>query len=110
MSVGVIVVDNGSTDDTALEATSARAKVVSEPRRGYGYACAAGVSAAQDADVLVFMDGDYSFSPADLPLIASANLGRSGSIWCWGRANWAGIEPGAMPLQPAFRELAGHRA
>ena len=57
----VIVVDNGSTDRTAEMARAAGARVVREERRGYGYACAAGVAAAADGfDVLVFMDGDGS--------------------------------------------------
>ena len=42
----VIVVDNGSTDRTAEVAAAAGARVVAEPRRGYGRACAAGVAAA----------------------------------------------------------------
>jgi glycosyltransferase involved in cell wall biosynthesis len=57
----IIVVDNGSTDRTAEVAQRAGAQVVREERRGYGYACAAGVAAAGDEfDVLVFMDGDGS--------------------------------------------------
>ncbi|HSR20172.1 MAG TPA: glycosyltransferase family 2 protein [Anaerolineales bacterium] len=62
----LIVVDNGSTDNTAELARTAGAQVVSEPRRGYGFACAAGAAAAI-GDVLVFMDGDGSFLPAELP-------------------------------------------
>ena len=64
----LIVVDNGSTDDTAEVARSAGVRVISEPRRGYGYACAAGAAAAS-GDVLVFMDGDGSFMPAELPVL-----------------------------------------
>lgn len=57
----VIVVDNCSTDRTEEVARLAGARVVREERRGYGYACAAGVAAAGDeCDVLVFMDGDGS--------------------------------------------------
>lgn len=64
----VIVVDNGSTDGTGAVARAAGAQVVWEPRRGYGYACAAGAAAAQ-GEVLVFMDGDGSFLPAQLPTL-----------------------------------------
>ncbi len=61
----LIVVDNGSTDSTAEVAKQAGALVVQESRRGYGFACAAGVAAAE-GDVLVFMDGDGSFVPDEL--------------------------------------------
>ena len=63
----VIVADNGSTDTTAACAKQAGAIVVYEPRKGYGYACQAGVQAALDrhADIIVFMDGDLSDDPAD---------------------------------------------
>ena len=67
--VDVIVVDNGSTDATAAVALAAGARVVSEPRRGYGYACAAGVNAVRDAETIVFLDGDYSFDPAEMPVL-----------------------------------------
>lgn len=65
----VIVVDNGSEDETAVKAAEAGAIVVSEPRRGYGYACAAGTAVAltQGADILAYMDGDYSSLPSELP-------------------------------------------
>jgi glycosyltransferase involved in cell wall biosynthesis len=60
-----IVVDNGSTDATAAEASGAGARVVAAPQRGYGRACAAGVAAAT-GDILVFMDGDGSDVPAEM--------------------------------------------
>jgi glycosyltransferase involved in cell wall biosynthesis len=63
----VVVVDNGSTDRTAEVSRAAGAQVVREERRGYGYACAAGVMAVgEDCDVLVFMDGDGSDDGAQM--------------------------------------------
>ena len=62
----VIVVDNGSRDRTAEVARGAGARVVPEPRRGYGQACMAGIAAAEGADVLVFLDGDHSDYPSQL--------------------------------------------
>jgi glycosyltransferase involved in cell wall biosynthesis len=61
----LIVVDNGSSDNTAEVAWQAGAQVVAEPRRGYGFACAAGAAAA-DGDILAFMDGDGSFVPIEI--------------------------------------------
>ncbi len=58
----VIVVDNGSSDDSVAVATALGARVITEPRRGYGSACAAGV-AATNADILLFLDGDGSDRP-----------------------------------------------
>ncbi|MGH8773539.1 MAG: glycosyltransferase family 2 protein [Burkholderiales bacterium] len=60
----VIVVDNGSTDLTAERAMEAGARVVSEPRRGYGRACRAGLRAViSDCEIVVFLDGDGSDCP-----------------------------------------------
>ena len=64
----IIVVDNGSTDRTAERARAEGARVVREPRRGYGRACRAGVQAASpECEVLVFLDGDGSDPPELLP-------------------------------------------
>ncbi len=60
----IIVVDNGSDDRTAERAREAGARVVAEPRRGYGRACAAGVGAlGPDCKIVVFLDGDGSDCP-----------------------------------------------
>ena len=59
----VIVVDNGSTDRTAERAQAAGAVVISEPRRGYGRACRAGIDAVSSGcEIIVFLDGDGSNS------------------------------------------------
>ncbi|HTX54473.1 MAG TPA: glycosyltransferase family 2 protein [Candidatus Baltobacteraceae bacterium] len=62
----VIVVDNGSRDRTADCAAAAGARVVLEPRRGYGSACLTGVRAAGPGGILVFLDGDGSDAPEDV--------------------------------------------
>lgn len=73
----VIVVDNGSRDDTADVARSWGARVVDEPVPGYGSAVHAGLVAATRDHVAV-MDGDGSFEPADLlPLLADVRGGRA---------------------------------
>lgn len=85
----VIVVDNGSSDRTPQVARAAGARVITEPRRGYGHACLAGIAGAEGADLLVFLDGDHSDYPEQLDdvvapilrgeadlVIGSRNLGR----------------------------------
>jgi glycosyltransferase involved in cell wall biosynthesis len=99
--VRVIVVDNGSTDATAQEARAAGAEVVHEARRGYGYACAAGVTAAGEADVLVFLDGDYSSLPAELPVVLAPILSGKADLVLGSRTR-GHIAPGAMPPQQRF--------
>ncbi len=64
-----IVVDNGSRDATAALASAAGATVVSEPQRGFGAACWAGLQAA-DAEIVCFMDCDASLDPVALPFLA----------------------------------------
>src|SRR5271155_1711545 len=65
----VIVVDSNSTDDTREIAARMGARVIPEPRRGYGRACLTGLAAASSPDVVVFLDGDYSDRPSELPIL-----------------------------------------
>jgi glycosyltransferase involved in cell wall biosynthesis len=70
-----IVVDNGSTDGSGDVAAALGATVVTEPRRGFGAACWAGLcSADPDDDVVCFIDGDGSLDPAQLALVAAPVL------------------------------------
>ncbi len=79
----VVVVDNGSTDATARVAAEHGARVVREDQRGYGAACLRGIAEieALDAaakDIVVFLDGDHSDYPAELPeLIAPIVAGEA---------------------------------
>jgi glycosyltransferase involved in cell wall biosynthesis len=95
-AVSVLVVDNGSQDATGQEALAGGARLVREPRRGYGYACAAGAAAAGEADVLVFLDGDYSFQPADLPRLLAPLMADQADL-VLGSRELGHIAPGAMP-------------
>ena len=67
----VIVVDNGSTDATATVAQKSGAIVTAEPMRGYGRACLKGFKTACSlgAETVIFMDGDGSDDPTDLPMM-----------------------------------------
>jgi glycosyltransferase involved in cell wall biosynthesis len=93
----IFVVDNGSTDDTAKQATLAGARVIHEPRRGYGSACMAGVKAAWNSDIIVFLDGDRSDDPHQLDAIAMPVLQDQADLVIGSRIG-RGLEKGAMPL------------
>jgi dTDP-L-rhamnose 4-epimerase len=87
-----IVVDNGSTDGSAAIAAEFEAKVVSEPRRGFGAACFAGLLAAE-AEIVCFMDCDGSLDPADLPGVV-ALLGQGADLAIGARRAARGAWPG----------------
>jgi glycosyltransferase involved in cell wall biosynthesis len=91
--VDLLVVDNGSTDQTAAVAATHGARVVREPRRGFGAACWAGVQAAP-GEVLVFADADGSLDGADLPAVAGPVLRGEADLVIGSRM--ARREPGAM--------------
>jgi glycosyltransferase involved in cell wall biosynthesis len=65
----VLVVDSNSTDGTAEIASKRGARVLHEPRRGYGRACLTGIANVQNPDIVVFLDGDYSDRPSELRLL-----------------------------------------
>ena len=93
----IVVVDNGSTDETAKKAALAGARVVFESRPGYGAACLAGAQAAADADVLVFLDGDRSDDPRQLEMVAGPVFDNRADLVIGSRINGL-LEKGAMPL------------
>ncbi len=97
----VIVVNNGSTDRTEEVAARAGARVVREPARGYGAACKAGLDAATDADILVYLDGDASDQPQELAQIL-APVARGEADLVIGSRLLGRREPGAMPPHALF--------
>jgi glycosyltransferase involved in cell wall biosynthesis len=89
----VIVVDNGSADGTGAVAARAGARVVREPRRGYGAACWAGVRAlGTDVEVVAFLDGDGSQRPEELPLVLAPVLAGAADL-ALGARGLAGTHP-----------------
>jgi glycosyltransferase involved in cell wall biosynthesis len=94
--VDLLVVDNGSRDATAAVAAAAGARVVAEPRRGFGAACWAGVKASPQAEVLAFADADGSFDGADLIAVAAPVLRGQADLVIGSRTTGA-REARAMP-------------
>lgn len=97
----LIVVNGGSTDDTAAVAAAHGAEVVTQAQQGYGAACWDGFWAARDCDLLVFLDGDYSDPPADIPRLLEP-------LWA-GRADLVlgcrDFAPGALPIHARLGNL-----
>ena len=76
----ISVVDNGCTDRTTEIARKHGAKVVTEPRKGYGSVCLAGIAHVTEADIVVFLDGDYSDDPKQMSSLVQPIKDRSRGI------------------------------
>jgi len=97
----VIVVDSNSTDGTPHLAGTMGARVIEEPRRGYGRACLTGLANTQNPDVVVFLDGDYSDRPSELPLILAPILEGRADITLGSRFGGTSNR-GALPWHQSF--------
>jgi glycosyltransferase involved in cell wall biosynthesis len=102
----IIVVDNGSTDGTGAQARRAGATVVREERRGYGYACKAGVLAATDAEVIVLLDGDAADDPQDLPRVLEPLIEDAADLVVGSRARGTRERGSMTPQQVLGNRLA----
>jgi len=104
----IIVVDNGSSDQTAERAREAGATVVVEPRRGYGRACAAGVRAlSPECEIVVFLDGDGSDCPELMSQLVDP-IAAGEYDFVIGSRTRGKREPGSMNFQQLFAgRLAG---
>jgi len=97
----IIVVDNGSTDQTAERARAAGARVVAAPR-GYGRACAAGVAAiAAGTEIIVFLDGDGSDCPELMDELVRPIAGQAYDFVIGSRTRGE-REPASMNFQQIF--------
>lgn len=92
----IIVADNGSSDDTVARAEAAGARVVREPTRGYGAACLAGARATRNSEIIVFLDGDHSDDPRQLPLVVGPVVDDKADLVVGSRLK-GGLEKGSMP-------------
>ena len=97
----VIVVDSNSTDGTPDLARRMGARVMQEPRRGYGRACLTGLANAENPDVVVFLDGDYSDRPSELPILLAPIIEGRADITLGSRLQ-EGRSAGALPWHQVF--------
>jgi glycosyltransferase involved in cell wall biosynthesis len=97
----VIVVDSNSNDGTPEIAVRMGARVIHEPRRGYGRACLTGLAGANSPDIVVFLDGDYSDRPSELPILIGPIIQGHTDITLGSRLGKQRI-PEALPWHQAF--------
>jgi glycosyltransferase involved in cell wall biosynthesis len=97
----IIVADNGSTDKTAEVARAHGARVVSEPRRGYGSACLTAIAALDNPDVVVFLDGDFSDYPEEMARLVDPVVSGEADLVIGSRV-LGRREPGALTPQARF--------
>ena len=97
----VMIVDSNSDDGTPEIAASRGARVIQEPRRGYGRACLTGLAAANSPDVVVFLDGDYSDRPSELPILLAPIIEGRADITLGSRLQQRNAA-GALPSHQAF--------
>jgi glycosyltransferase involved in cell wall biosynthesis len=97
----VLVVDNGSTDNTVAIARSRGAKVIHEAERGYGAACLRGIAELNPQnDIVVFLDGDYSDYPGEMHLLVDPIINQQADMVIGSRI--AKALPGALTPQARF--------
>ncbi|HIP35551.1 MAG TPA: glycosyltransferase family 2 protein [Crocinitomix sp.] len=101
----IIVCSNNSTDNTVLEAKKAGAIVLEESKKGYGWACAKGINYANNMstkpEIIVFMDGDYSDYPQELPKVVAPIIKQNIDLVIGSRARGQ-KEVGSMTFPQRF--------
>jgi glycosyltransferase involved in cell wall biosynthesis len=101
LTTEIIVVDSNSTDGTPEIAARMGARIVQEPRRGYGRACLTGLATASSPDVVVFLDGDYSDRPSELPILLAPIIEGRADITLGSRLQKP-HSSGALPWHQVF--------
>lgn len=104
----VLVCNNGSTDQTEKVAKQGGAVVLNENRKGYGHACLAGIGylkslpPQEQPEILVFLDGDFSDYPEELPEVVAPILKEGKDLVIGSRLLGQNLSPGAMTLPQRF--------
>ena len=101
LTTEVIVVDSNSNDGTPEIAARMGARVVQEPRRGYGQACLTGFATTNSPDVVVFLDGDYSDRPSELSILLAPIVEGRADITLGSRLRGR-RNTGALPWHQVF--------
>src|SRR6202008_1576502 len=99
LTTEVIVVDSNSNYGTPEIAARMGARVIQEPRRGYGRACLTGLATANSPDIVVFLNGDYSDRPSELPLLLAPITAGHADITLGSRQQRSA---GALPWHQVF--------
>ena len=101
----IVVVSNNSTDETEKNAEAAGATVLSESRKGYGYACLKGMEyiskQSTKPEIIVFLDGDYSDYPSEMDKIVQPILENNIDLVIGARKKEL-REPGSMTFPQRF--------
>lgn len=105
--VDVVVIDDGSTDDTAAQAQSAGARVIRHVRNqgvGAAFQTAVGHAVNEDYDLMVNIDGDRQFDPKDIPLLVKPVLAGEAEMVTASRF----IDPSFTPVMPKVKLVGNH--
>ena len=97
----IFVADNGSTDRTAEAAKAVGAVIVDAPERGYGSACLAGIAAAGETDIIIFVDGDLADYPDRMATLVDPIVTKE-AVLVIGSRVLGGAEPGSLTVAQRF--------
>ena len=97
----IVVCDNGSTDNSVPVAREKGARVISEPEKGYGAACLAGIKQLKATDIVVFVDGDHSCVVSQLERLLGP-ICESNADLVVGSRVIGNVEPGALTIPQRY--------